>query len=189
MVDAIESRLQENQWLGGQQPSKEDADEFAGLSGSVPNVDTHPNTYSWYALVGKFTVAVRGTWAAGSAAPAGVSIQTFLVEINEVVVSNYLFFWYYRQRKLAKEARRRSLRLLLSPLLLRKSSMIFSMPIPRLMPLLPRPLRPRPLLVRPRRRRLPPSPSLSSSGKLSLGVRKPTCRSSLTRSSPSRWTA
>ena len=73
MVDAIESRLGENQWLGGQQPSKEDADEFKGLAG-VPNVDTHPNTFAWYSLVNKFTEAVRGTWAAGSAAPAGVSI-------------------------------------------------------------------------------------------------------------------
>ena len=74
MVDAIESRLAENVWLGGQQPSKEDAEEFTKLAGSVPNVDTHPNTYAWFSLVGKFTEAVRGTWAAGAAAPAGVSI-------------------------------------------------------------------------------------------------------------------
>ena len=76
MVDAIESRLGENQWLGGQQPSKEDADEFKGLDG-VPNVDTHPNTFAWYSLVNKFTEAVRGTWAAGSAAPAGVSTPEY----------------------------------------------------------------------------------------------------------------
>ena len=74
MVDDIESRLGDNQWLGGQAPSKEDADQFAGLGGQVPNVDTHPNAFAWYSLVGKFTDAVRGGWAAGAAAPAGVSI-------------------------------------------------------------------------------------------------------------------
>ena len=84
MVDAIESRLTENQWLGGQQPSSDDAQEFTGLSGAIPNVDTHPNAYSWYALVSKFTDAVRKTWAAGSGAPAAVSIQIF--PLNELVV-------------------------------------------------------------------------------------------------------
>jgi hypothetical protein len=75
MVDAIESRLTENLWLGGQQPSKEDAEQFAALAGAVPNVDTHPNTFAWYSLVSKFTDAVRGTWtAAAPAQAAGVSI-------------------------------------------------------------------------------------------------------------------
>jgi len=74
MVDAIESRLSENQWLGGQQPSKEDSEEFAKLGGSAPSVDTHPNAFAWFSLVAKFTDAVRGTWAAAAAAPAGVSI-------------------------------------------------------------------------------------------------------------------
>ena len=70
MVDAIESRLGENQWLGGQQPSKEDAEQFAAMGGNAPNVDTHPNAFSWYALVSRFTEAVTGTWAAGSAPAA-----------------------------------------------------------------------------------------------------------------------
>ena len=42
MADAIEGRLSENVWLGGQQPSKDDADEFAKLAGAMPNVETHP---------------------------------------------------------------------------------------------------------------------------------------------------
>ena len=74
MVDAIESRLGDNQWLGGQQPSKDDADEFKKLGDTLPNVDTHPNTYAWYSLVAKFTEAVRGGWTAAAATPAGVSI-------------------------------------------------------------------------------------------------------------------
>ena len=73
MVDAIESRLTENMWLGGQTPSQEDASEFTGLAGVIPNVDTHPNAFAWYSLVSKFTDAVRGTWTAAAAAPAGVS--------------------------------------------------------------------------------------------------------------------
>ena len=75
MVDAIESRLAENQWLGGQQPSKDDTESFVSL-GQAPNVDSHPNAFAWYALVGRFTEAVRGTWAAAAApAAAGVSIR------------------------------------------------------------------------------------------------------------------
>ena len=31
MVDAIESKLGDNCWLGGQQPSKEDAEQFVSL--------------------------------------------------------------------------------------------------------------------------------------------------------------
>ena len=67
MVDAIESRLSENQWLGGQAPSKEDSEAFVALAGAVPNTDCHPNAFAWYALVSKFTDAVRGTWVAGAA--------------------------------------------------------------------------------------------------------------------------
>lgn len=70
MVDAIETRLGENQWLGGQQPSKEDNDQFVALGDNVPNVDTHPNAFSWYALVSRFTEAVRGGWPAGQAPAA-----------------------------------------------------------------------------------------------------------------------
>ena len=42
MVDAIEGRLNENTWLGGAQPSKDDAEEFVNLAGAMPNVETHP---------------------------------------------------------------------------------------------------------------------------------------------------
>ena len=75
MVDAIESKLGENVWLGGQQPSKDDKEAFAGLNGACPNVDTHPNAFAWFSLVGKFTDAIRDSWtaAAAPAAAAGVS--------------------------------------------------------------------------------------------------------------------
>ena len=70
MVDAIESRLGENQWLGGQQASKEDNEQFVAMSSNLPNVDTHPNAFAWYALVSRFQESVRGGWAAGSAPAA-----------------------------------------------------------------------------------------------------------------------
>ena len=38
------------------------------MGDNIPNVDTHPNAFAWYALVSRFTDAVRGTWTA--AAPA-----------------------------------------------------------------------------------------------------------------------
>ena len=79
MVDAIESKLNENTWLGGQQPSKDDAEEFTKLAGAMPNVATHPQAFAWYWLVAKFTDAVRGSWTeAAAAAPAGVSFSNFL---------------------------------------------------------------------------------------------------------------
>ena len=55
-------------WLGGMQPSSEDAEKFDGLGGVEPNADTHPQAYGWYGLVSRFTEAVRKSW--GAAAPA-----------------------------------------------------------------------------------------------------------------------
>ena len=53
-------------WLGGQQPSKDDAEKFAALQGQVPSVGTHPNAYGWYLLVSRFSEDVRATWTAAS---------------------------------------------------------------------------------------------------------------------------
>ena len=75
MVDAIESKLGENMWLGGQQPSKDDAEQFTSLNGNAPNVASHPNAFAWFTLVGRFSEDVRGSWtAAAPAQAAGVSI-------------------------------------------------------------------------------------------------------------------
>ena len=76
MVDAIESKLGENSWLGGQQPSKDDAVEFTTLAGAYPSVTTHPNAFAWFMLVSRFNEDVRGSWtAAAPAQAAGVSIK------------------------------------------------------------------------------------------------------------------
>ena len=77
MADAIESRLNDKVWLGGDQPSKEDAEQYAALAANPPRVDSHPQAYAWFNLVAKFTDAVRGAWTEASAAPAGVSDSKF----------------------------------------------------------------------------------------------------------------
>lgn len=38
------------------------------MKSASPSAETHPNTFAWFSLVGRFTDAVRGTW--GGAAPA-----------------------------------------------------------------------------------------------------------------------
>lgn len=49
-------------WLGGQAPSKEDAEKYAALAGNVPNVETTPEAFSWYQLVGRFSEEIRLGW-------------------------------------------------------------------------------------------------------------------------------
>lgn len=65
----IEGKLGENVWLGGQQPSKDDAEAFTSIGGA-PDAGTHPQAAAWYFLVGKFTDAVRGSWTAAAAGGA-----------------------------------------------------------------------------------------------------------------------
>lgn len=68
-MDNLEKQLTDAMWIGGQQPSAADREAFEGLAGAVPDVEQFPHTFAWFALVSKFTPAVRGTWA--GAAPAG----------------------------------------------------------------------------------------------------------------------
>ena len=74
MVDAIESKLGDNVWLGGQQPSKDDADQVKSL-GDAPSAATHPNAFAWYTLVGRFSEDVRGTWTAAAPAQAAQGVS------------------------------------------------------------------------------------------------------------------
>ena len=59
----IESRLEKFQWLGGDTPSREDADKFVAFGKSFPDVDEYPRCFAWYILVSRFSEAVRSTWA------------------------------------------------------------------------------------------------------------------------------
>ena len=63
MPDAIERGLGSNQWLGGNQPSRMDANAHRQL-GELPDAETNPSTFAWYILVGRFSEAVRRKWPA-----------------------------------------------------------------------------------------------------------------------------
>ena len=67
----LENRLQSSSWLGGDMPSKEDAERFAALGGNEPNAETHPNTFAWFTLVARFSQGVRESWTEASKAAAG----------------------------------------------------------------------------------------------------------------------
>ena len=75
MVDAIETKLATESWLGGQQPSKDDAEAFTSLAGVFPSAATHPNACAWFMMCWRMNEDVRGSWTvAAPAAAAGVSI-------------------------------------------------------------------------------------------------------------------
>ena len=65
-MDAIESRLEECMWLGGQQPSSLDAEQLQAIGSEVPSVDTHPNAFAWYSVASKFSDAVKASWPKSS---------------------------------------------------------------------------------------------------------------------------
>ena len=70
-VNALEAKLKNQQWVGGQTPTDADADAFTALKAETINASTHPHVFAWFCLVFKFTDAVRGTWAAAAAAKGG----------------------------------------------------------------------------------------------------------------------
>ena len=70
-ANAIEAKLKNQQWVGGQTPTKEDADAFKAISGTNLSCETHPCTFAWFALVFKFTDEVKGTWPAAGGAAKG----------------------------------------------------------------------------------------------------------------------
>ena len=43
------------------------------MGGNAPNVETHPEAYAWFMLVGRFSEEVRSSWTAAAPAqqPAG----------------------------------------------------------------------------------------------------------------------
>ena len=71
MADELETRLANDQWLGGQLPTAADREAFDGLNGVVPSPATHPNTFGWWCLVAKFTPPVRASWTGAAPAKGG----------------------------------------------------------------------------------------------------------------------
>lgn len=73
MVDGVESRLaaiesrlsdSQSQWLGGDEPSKEDHLECLAVSRSnvKPDPAVHPRTSAWFAVVSGYPNRIRGKW-------------------------------------------------------------------------------------------------------------------------------
>ena len=70
-ANAIDKKLGDAQWLGGQAPGAADREAFDGLDGKVPNANSHPNAFAWYCLVSKFAPNLRELWSGGAGGAAG----------------------------------------------------------------------------------------------------------------------
>lgn len=64
-----ETKLTNDQWLGGQQPGAADREALEALAGP-PAAKDFPHTFAWWCLASKFTPAVRASWTAGAAKTA-----------------------------------------------------------------------------------------------------------------------
>ena len=53
-----------------QQPTNVDRDAYDLVKAAPPTAATHPNTFSWFVLVHRFSDAARASWAGAQAAPA-----------------------------------------------------------------------------------------------------------------------
>ena len=67
-VNALEAKLKNQQWVGGQQPSAADKEAYEGLKAGTVSAETHPHTFAWFCLVFKFSDAVKNSWPAAGGA-------------------------------------------------------------------------------------------------------------------------
>ena len=67
-VNALEAKLKNQQWVGGQQPSAADKEAYESLKAGTVSAETHPHTFAWFCLVFKFSDAVKNSWPAAGAA-------------------------------------------------------------------------------------------------------------------------
>merc|ERR1712195_468355 len=67
---ALDARLANSMWLGGNQPSQEDATCAAAIKAGEQDTPTlrYPNAFSWFCMASKFQPHVTATFAAGAAA-------------------------------------------------------------------------------------------------------------------------
>ena len=67
-ANTLENKLKNQQWVGGQAPTKEDKEAFDAVKSTDIKPETHPNLFAWFCLVSKFSDAIKNSW--GGAAPA-----------------------------------------------------------------------------------------------------------------------
>ena len=71
-LDTLETTLKNQQFIGGQAPTKADYDAFLEVKSLNISPETHPYTFGWFCLVWKFNENVMKSWpAAGGAAKGG----------------------------------------------------------------------------------------------------------------------
>ena len=63
-LDEIEESLASSgqMFLGGSQPSSEDAAAINEVRASRPDPRVYPNAYSWYSIVSKFSPEKQSSW-------------------------------------------------------------------------------------------------------------------------------
>lgn len=66
-INALEAKLKNQQWVGGQQPTAEDKEAYESLKSGTVSAETHPHTFAWFCLVFKFSDAVKASWPAAGA--------------------------------------------------------------------------------------------------------------------------
>jgi len=66
LADYWENILSESQWLlGGNTPSKADAEALTHLGGKHPNPQLYPHLFAWHSMVGRFKEDRVATWPDG----------------------------------------------------------------------------------------------------------------------------
>jgi elongation factor 1-beta len=71
-LSTLDAQLKDNLYIGGQNPSNEDALVFEQFK-SEPSQDKYPNLWAWFALLSIYTPNIRDSWK--QAAPQGKGTQ------------------------------------------------------------------------------------------------------------------
>ena len=71
-LTTLEAHFADNLYVGGHSPNNEDLLVFTQFASSStePNQESHPNLWSWFALVSLYTPQIKETWKAAQGKPA-----------------------------------------------------------------------------------------------------------------------
>ena len=70
-LDALETTLKNQQFIGGQAPTQADVEAFNSVKTLNLSPETHPYTFGWFCLIWKFNESVTKTWPAAGGAAKG----------------------------------------------------------------------------------------------------------------------
>ena len=60
--DSLEVQLADYAWLGGTKQCAADHLAYEEIKSTPPRAESHPATFAWYAMIGKFSEKIRATW-------------------------------------------------------------------------------------------------------------------------------